>query len=124
MCHRLFIASERGLPLVPPSKPIPTFAIELISEEDRIRLPFSPTWQVVEAGSTSGCACDFHHRGGQGRQSLMRYLAALRGLQSIRVYSTWYGDEDHLYQELPPVTVEELGGDDDPFPPQSLISII
>ena len=123
MCYRLFIASDRGLPLAPQSKPIPTFAIEPISGEDRVRLPFPRTWQVVEAAA-SGCACDFHHQRGPGRQLLMRYLAALRGRQSLRVYSTWYGDEDHLYQELPPVTVEEIGGDEDPFPQQSLISII
>ncbi|MCK6491602.1 MAG: hypothetical protein L6R48_25410, partial [Planctomycetes bacterium] len=79
MCYRLFIASDLPLPLVAPTHPEPTFDVAAVPTAEIAALPFPAGWQVVEAGSTSGCACDFHQEAPGSRQLLADYLRLLAG---------------------------------------------
>lgn len=124
MCHRLFIASDLPLPLVAPAHPKPIFDVAAVPPAEIAALPFPVGWQVVEAGSTSGCACDFHKRNPGSRQFLASYLRPLAGRQQLLIYSTWYGEEAvaHVRQAALPVDRLQVVGD--PIPQQTLTPII
>ncbi len=123
MCHRLFIASNHSLPLIAPIEAGNTFSAEDISADVRAILPFPQGWQVVEAGSTSGCACDFFGDDPVCRRFLAGYLRQAATTQSVLVYSTWYNDETDPHDLRPAIAVDALLIDDDPFPYQTLTPV-
>ena len=123
MCYRLFIASDGELPLVAPTDP-PTFHVEPVSPELVTELPFTPGSQVVEAGSSTGCACDFHADDVASRQRLVAYLRPFVGRQRLHIYSTWYADETDPYAVQAALPIDGLLADLDPIPQQTLTAII
>lgn len=124
MCHRLFIASDLPLPLVAPARPRPTFDTAAVAPAERAALPFPAGWHVVEAGSTSGCACDFHKRSPGSRQFLASYLRPLTGRQRLLLYSTWYGDEAVAHIRQAALPADQLTTVGDPIPLQTLTPIL
>jgi hypothetical protein len=131
MCYRLFIASDHPLPPVPVGDP-PVFAAFPLAGPSTLRLPFPPGWNVVEAGSSSGCACDFHDGARSGDEppgasimALAGYLRSLAAGQSVSIYSTWYGEEPDPSILQPGLTPDEVvAATCDPFPSQTLTPII
>ena len=124
MCYRLFIASDAMLPEISPTQP-PSFAVSRVERTgDCADVPFPPEWTVVEAGSTSGCACDFHGKRKASRTLLAEYLRPLCGRQSLRVFSTWYGDEAKPAIPQPAIRWSHVTNSGDPFPLQTLTDIL
>ncbi len=120
MCHRLFIASDAFLPEVEPTR-VPSISIERVG--DAQLLPFPRGWTVVEAGSTSGCACDFHGKRSAARSLLAEYLRSLCGRQALRVFSTWYGDEAQQPIRHQTIRWAQITDPGDPFPLQTITEI-
>ena len=124
MCYRLFIASDAMLPEMSPTQP-PTFTVSPVKRTgDCADLPFPSEWTVVEADSTSGCACDFHGKRKAARTLLAEYLRPHYGRQSLRVFSTWYGGEAKPAIPQPAIRWSQVTDPGDPFPLQSLTEIL
>lgn len=110
MCHALYIASDKPLPLIEWNEDKPGFCVmELQEREEVVRKQFTLPF-VVYAGSFEGCSCGFvyddepidddefeQQYDRQARESvrkLSEYVSSILKDGSVEMFACWEGEQE------------------------------